>query len=45
MNVLATYPIAVVIGSQEADLAQNFVDYVLGDGRRTLAGYGFLPPP
>jgi molybdate transport system substrate-binding protein len=44
INVIATYPIAVVSGSQEADLAQSFVDYVLGDaGRQTLAGYGFLP--
>ena len=45
VNVIATYPIAVVTGSQEADLAQGFVDYVLGDGQQTLAEYGFLPPP
>ena len=45
VNVIATYPIAVVNGSQEADLAQSFVDYVLGDGQQTLAGFGFLPPP
>jgi molybdate transport system substrate-binding protein len=44
-NVIATYPIAVVNGSQEADLAQGFVDYVLGDGQQSLAEYGFLPPP
>jgi molybdate transport system substrate-binding protein len=43
VNVIATYPIAVVTGSQEADLAQQFVDYVLGEGQQTLAGYGFLP--
>ena len=43
-NVIATYPIAVVSGSKEADLAQRFVDYVLGRGRQTLARYGFLPP-
>lgn len=43
VNVIATYPIAVVAGSQEADLAQRFVDYVLGKGQRTLADYGFLP--
>jgi len=36
VNVIATYPIAVVTGSQEADLAQGFVDYVLGDGHQTL---------
>ncbi len=43
VNVIATYPIAVVAGSQEADLAQRFVDYVLGGGQQTLADYGFLP--
>ena len=43
VNVIATYPIAVVTGSKEADLAQGFVDLVLGDGQRALAGYGFLP--
>lgn len=43
VNVIATYPIAVVIGSQEADLAQRFVNYVLGEGQQTLAEYGFLP--
>jgi molybdate transport system substrate-binding protein len=45
VNVIATYPIAVVNGSEEADLAQGFVEYVLGDGQQTLAEYGFLPPP
>jgi molybdate transport system substrate-binding protein len=43
VNVFATYPIAVVTGSEEEDLAQRFVGYVLGDGQRTLAGFGFLP--
>jgi molybdate transport system substrate-binding protein len=43
VNVIATYPIAVVSGTKEAGLAQDFVDLVLGDGQRTLAGYGFLP--
>jgi len=43
MNVIATYPIAVVSGSEEADLAQRFIDYVLDEGQQTLAGYGFLP--
>jgi molybdate transport system substrate-binding protein len=44
INVIATYPIAVVSGSQEADLAQSFDNYVLGnEGQQTLAGYGFLP--
>jgi molybdate transport system substrate-binding protein len=45
VNVVAIYPIAVVNGSQEADLAQRFVEYVLGDGQQTLAEYGFLLPP
>jgi ABC-type molybdate transport system substrate-binding protein len=31
--------------SEEADLAQSFVEYVLGDGQQTLTEYGFLPPP
>lgn len=44
VNVVATYPIAVVNGTQEADLAKGFVEYVLGDGQQTLAEYGFLPP-
>ena len=43
VNVIATYPIAVVSGSQEADLAQRFIDYVLGPGQQTLAEHGFLP--
>src|SRR4029078_555060 len=43
VNVIATYPIAVVNASQEADPAQQFVDYVIGDGQQTLDGYGFLP--
>ena len=43
VNVIATYPIAVVSGTKEAGLARSFVDLVLGDGQRTLARYGFLP--
>ena len=45
INVIATYPIAVVTGTEEADLAQGFVDHVLGDGQQTLVEYGFLPAP
>jgi molybdate transport system substrate-binding protein len=41
-NVIATYPIAVVAGSKEADLAQRFLDYVLGPGQRVLRDLGFL---
>jgi molybdate transport system substrate-binding protein len=43
INVIATYPIAVVNDTQEAGLAKRFVDYVLGPGQQTLAHYGFLP--
>jgi molybdate transport system substrate-binding protein len=43
INVIATYPIAVVNDTKETDLAKRFVDYVLGPGQQTLADYGFLP--
>jgi molybdate transport system substrate-binding protein len=42
LNVIATYPIAVLESSKEADLAQRFIDFVLGRGQRILAAYGFL---
>ncbi len=46
VNVIATYPIAVVAGSSHAELAQAFVDYVTGSaGQATLVDFGFLPPP
>ena len=46
VNVIATYPIAVVAGSPNATTAQAFVDYVTGSaGQATLADYGFEPPP
>jgi molybdate transport system substrate-binding protein len=45
VNVIATYPIAVVADSKEADLASRFVRYVLGPGQRTLRAFGFEPPP
>jgi molybdate transport system substrate-binding protein len=45
-NVIATYPIAIVESSANADLAQTFIDYVTGpEGQATLADFGFLPPP
>lgn len=44
VNVIATYPIAVVADSEHADAAQAFVDYVLGPGQDVLHEYGFLPP-
>lgn len=44
LNTIATYPIAVVSNTQQLELAQAFVDYVLSaDGQATLAGYGFIP--
>lgn len=45
VNVIATYPIAVVDGSPSTDLARAFVRYVSGsDGQATLRSFGFLPP-
>ncbi len=45
VNVIATYPIAVVDGSKSTDLARVFVRYVSGpDGQATLRAFGFLPP-
>jgi len=43
LNVIATYPIGVVKASQNATVAQQFVDYVAGpDGQAVLASYGFV---
>jgi molybdate transport system substrate-binding protein len=45
VNVIATYPLAVVDGSKSTDLARAFVRYVSGpDGQATLRAFGFLPP-
>ena len=42
VNVIATYPIAVVTGAPNAELAAAFVAYVTGpDGQATLTRYGF----
>lgn len=44
-SVVNTYPIAPVDGSDEADLAQEFVDLVLGDpGQKVLSAAGFGKP-
>jgi molybdate transport system substrate-binding protein len=45
VNVIATYPIAVVNGSANGDLAQQWVDYVTtGPGQtRLVSEFGFLP--
>jgi len=44
-DVVNTYPIAPVEGSDESDLAEEFVDFVLGDtGQQILADAGFGQP-
>lgn len=44
INVVATYPIAVVDGAPNADAAADFVAYVVAsDGQATLKEYGFEP--
>ena len=43
-NVVATYPIAVVVATERSDAAQAFVDLVLSeDGQAVLRDFGFLP--
>ena len=44
LNVLATYPIAVVRGSPAGGVARAFVRFVLGPGQLTLRAAGFLRP-
>lgn len=44
LNTIATYPIAPISASNNAALAQAFVDYVLSDaGQETMAKYNFIP--
>jgi len=44
-DVVNTYPIAPVEGSDEANLAQEFIQFVLSDtGQNVLADYGFGQP-
>jgi len=46
VNVIATYPIGVVTGSANADLAAAFEDAVTApDGQAVLTDLGFGPPP
>jgi molybdate transport system substrate-binding protein len=43
LNTIATYPIAAIKDSKNADLAKKFVDYVLGtEGQEVLVKYGFI---
>ncbi|MCC7190284.1 MAG: molybdate ABC transporter substrate-binding protein [Anaerolineales bacterium] len=45
LNVIAKYPIAPLVESANADLAQAFVDYVLSDeGQAILQKWGFASP-
>jgi len=46
VNVLAKYYIGVLSGSQNAQMAQNFINYVTSpDGQAILKSYGFIVPP
>lgn len=43
-NVIATYPLATLMTSEQNQLAQMFVDFVLSrEGQSVLNKYGFLP--
>ena len=45
-NVIATYPIAPLAGASRPELAQGFIDFVLGaEGQSILSRWGFGPPP
>ena len=45
LNVIATYPIAVLKSSQNTALAQAFVEYIMSeDGQGILQNYGFINP-
>jgi len=45
LNVIATYPIAPLVDSENADLASAFVQYVLSaEGQAVLQKWGFAPP-
>ena len=44
LNTVASYPIAALQDTKQADLAGKFVTYVLSDeGQKILASYGFIP--
>ncbi len=46
LNTIATYPIAPVADSQNAELAQAFIDLVLSvEGQQVLTGYRFISLP
>ncbi len=44
-NVIASYPIAAVVGNKEPELAKAFIAFVRSpEGQAILLKYGFLPP-
>ncbi len=44
LNVIAKYPIAPLVKSENADLAAKFIEYVLSaEGQAVLAKWGFIP--
>ena len=44
LNVIAKYPIAPLVNSENADLAAKFIEYVLSaEGQAVLAKWGFAP--
>ena len=43
VNVIATYPIAVIADSSRPGVAREFEEFVLGPGQGVLADHGFLP--
>lgn len=46
LNIIAKYPIAPLVKSENADLAQAFIDYALSEeGQAILARWGFGPKP
>ena len=45
LNTIAAYPIAPIADSPNAELAQSYIDYVLGpEGQAVLVKYGFISP-
>lgn len=45
LNVIATYPIAVIAASEDGEVAEAFMAFVLSpDGQAVLEAHGFLPP-
>jgi len=44
LNVIAKYPIAPLVNSENADIAAKFIEYVLSaEGQTILAKWGFIP--